>query len=210
MTRRKVNNPLALAVLALLFERPMHPYEMSTTLRQRTKEHSIKLNYGSLYSVVDSLTRHGFINPRETVREGRRPERTIYELTEAGQAELVDWMTEWIGVPEKEYTRFEAALSLLPTLPPEDVAALLKDRLMRLEVMAHQMRSMREFAAAEGLPRLFVVEGEYELALLEAELNFVRQLIEDIEGNRLETDMWRSFQSTSYQPGITELIEPSP
>jgi DNA-binding PadR family transcriptional regulator len=197
MTRRKVNNPLALAVLALLFERPMHPYEMSTTLRQRAKEHSIKLNYGSLYSVVDALTKHGFIIPRETVREGRRPERTIYEITESGRAELVDWMTEWIGVPEKEYTRFEAALSLLPTLPPEDVAALLKDRVARLEITAHQMRSMRDFATKEGLPRLFVVEGEYELALLEAELNFVRALIEDIEENRLETDMWRAFQSDS-------------
>ena len=62
----------------------MHPYEISTTLRSRGKEQSIKLNYGSLYSVVESLPKHGLIEPRETVREGRRPERTVYAITEAG------------------------------------------------------------------------------------------------------------------------------
>ena len=55
MTRRRVSNPLALAVLACLTERPMHPYEISTTLRTRGKEQSIKLNYGSLYAVVEAL-----------------------------------------------------------------------------------------------------------------------------------------------------------
>ena len=84
MTRRRVSNPLALAVLSCLNERPMHPYEISTTLRSRGKEQSIKLNYGSLYSVVESLHKHGLITPRETTREGRRPERTVYEITAAG------------------------------------------------------------------------------------------------------------------------------
>jgi DNA-binding PadR family transcriptional regulator len=61
MTKRKINNPLALAVLACLWERPMHPYEMSTTLRERGKDQSIKLNYGALYTVVEALQQHEFI-----------------------------------------------------------------------------------------------------------------------------------------------------
>ena len=73
MTRRRVSNPLALAVLACLTEKSMHPYEISTTLRTRGKERSIKLNYGSLYAVVESLQKHGLITARETTREGRRP-----------------------------------------------------------------------------------------------------------------------------------------
>ena len=90
MTRRRVNNPLALAVLACLSEKPMHPYEISATLRERGKEQSIKLNYGSLYSVVEALSRHDLIRSRETTREGRRPERTVYEITEAGTTEFED------------------------------------------------------------------------------------------------------------------------
>jgi DNA-binding PadR family transcriptional regulator len=90
VTRRRVSNPLALAVLSCLSERPMHPYEISTTLRSRGKEQSIKLNYGSLYSVVESLQKHGLIESRETTRKGRRPERTVYEITDAGAAEFED------------------------------------------------------------------------------------------------------------------------
>jgi DNA-binding PadR family transcriptional regulator len=82
MSRRRVNNPLALAVLGCLSERPMHPHEISTTLRTRGQESSIKLNFGSLYSVVNSLQKHGLIKPRETTRDGRRPEHTVYEITE--------------------------------------------------------------------------------------------------------------------------------
>src|SRR5438067_9744544 len=109
MAKRRISNPLALAVLALLAERPMHPYEMSSTLRERAKEESIKLNYGSLYSVVESLQRHKLIDVHEVVREGRRPERTVYAITEAGRTELVDWLSELLALPVKEYTQFEAA-----------------------------------------------------------------------------------------------------
>ena len=83
--RRRVSNPLALAVLSALRERPMHPYEMAATMRSQGKERSIKLNYGSLYTVVDNLAKHGLIEAMEATREGRRPERTVYRLTEAGR-----------------------------------------------------------------------------------------------------------------------------
>src|SRR2546430_6148674 len=122
MTKRKVNNPLALAVLACLTEHPMHPYEMATTMRERGKDQSIKLNYGSLYTVVQALQQHGLIVAQETERAGRRPERTVYCLTDAGRMELIDWVSELISTPVKEYTRFEAGLSLLPLLPPRGAA----------------------------------------------------------------------------------------
>ena len=83
-SKRKVSNPLALAVMALLFERSMHPYEMVSTMRERGKHESVRLRYSSLYSVVGALEREGLISSRETVREGRRPERTVYGITDAG------------------------------------------------------------------------------------------------------------------------------
>src|SRR5947208_7127469 len=120
--RRSTSNPLALAVLACLFERPMHPYEMASTMRERGKDQSIKLNYGSLYTVVEALQQHGLIVAQETEREGRRPERTVYRITAAGRMELIDWVSELLSTPTKEYTWFEAGLSLIPVLPPEDAA----------------------------------------------------------------------------------------
>src|SRR6266576_2298571 len=107
--RRAVSNLLALAVLVTLTERPMHPYEMAATMRSQGKERSIKLNYGSLYTVVNNLARHGLIEATGAGREGRRPERTVYQITEAGRKELEDWMAELVAVPVKEYPQFEAA-----------------------------------------------------------------------------------------------------
>jgi DNA-binding PadR family transcriptional regulator len=94
-----VNNPLELVVLAC---HPMHPYEMATTMRERGKDQSIKLNYGSLYTVVEALQQHGLIVTQETERAGRRPERTIYRLTDAGRMELIDWLSELIIAARKK------------------------------------------------------------------------------------------------------------
>jgi DNA-binding PadR family transcriptional regulator len=202
---RKSSNPLALAVLSCLFERPMHPYEMATTLRERHKDESIKLNYGSLYAVVEGLERRGLVAAAETLRQGNRPERTVYRLTDAGRVELVDWLSELLSVPAKEFTQFEAGLSLLPVLPPEDVVRLLEERRQRLEIEIAQAASLRGLIEPK-IPRLFYVEAEYRGKLKEAELDFVRALIADIASDRLEgIDYWRKAQE---QMAKGEPVEP--
>ena len=133
MTRRRVNNPLALAVLACLGERPMHPYEISSTLRQRGKEESIKLNFGSLYSVVAALEKHGLIVEQERIREGNRPERTIYAITQEGEAEFEDWLADLLRSPGSEPDSFESALSLMAGGPPDEAASQLDERTARRE-----------------------------------------------------------------------------
>jgi DNA-binding PadR family transcriptional regulator len=199
--RRPVSNPLALAVLACLFERPMHPYEMAATMRERGKEHSIKLNYGSLYTVVDNLVKHGLIEAVEARREGRRPERTVYRLTDAGRTELDDWMSELVAEPVKEYPQFEAALSLLPVLPPDRVTTLLRHRVEVLEKEIADVRVLLDYAASAGLPRLLLIEGEYHLALRETELAWVRGLAGELEAGTLEgLAEWRRAHETGEQP----------
>jgi DNA-binding PadR family transcriptional regulator len=197
MTKRKVSNPLALAVLACLFERPMHPYEMATTMRERGKDQSIKLNYGSLYTVVEALQQNGLIVAQETEREGRRPERTVYRLTDAGRMELIDWVSELLSRPMKEYTRFEAGLSLAGVLPPEDILALLTQRCVNLEIEISQARAIMQLMQERGLRRLFVIESEYALAMREAELAWTRNLVEEIGSGKLgDLDEWAAFYRT--------------
>jgi DNA-binding PadR family transcriptional regulator len=201
-TRRKVSNPLALAVLAGLFERPMHPYEMATTMRERHKDESIRLNYGALYTVVEALKRHKLIEPQETAREGNRPERTIYRLTDAGRLELIDWLSDLICNPVKEYTQFEAGLSLLPVLPPADVARLLEQRCARLEAELAQARALRALVKDKGLPRLFWIEAEYRWRLREAELAWVRALAAEIADGSLDgVADWRGWHAEIQEGG---------
>ena len=67
-----MSNPLALAVMALLFERPMHAYEMVSLMRERAKHESVRLRYSSLYSVVAALEREGLISARAAFELGGR------------------------------------------------------------------------------------------------------------------------------------------
>ena len=179
-TRRPFTNPLALAVLVLLYERPMHPYEMATTMRERGKEQSIRLNYGSLYTVIEQLLRANFIAVRETVREGKRPEKTIYALTPSGEAEMLEWMRELVSSPAKEYPQFEAALSLLPVLPPEEVVQLLEIRLGLLKKTIEGFDENDRICREMQLPRLFSLETEYYKALTLAEYEYTKDLLSDI------------------------------
>lgn len=190
MASRGRSNPLALAVLMCLSEAPMHPYEVASTLRQRNKHASVRLNYGSLYAVVDGLERRGLIEPQETERSGRLPERTIYRVTEAGKNEVLEWLTELLSVPVKEYPAFEAALSFLPGLPPETVVTLLEERAARLELEVAGWRGSRELIEKRGLPRLFWVESDFANAMKEAELEWVRRLCREISTGTLEGVAW--------------------
>ncbi|HEX6578321.1 MAG TPA: PadR family transcriptional regulator [Jiangellaceae bacterium] len=201
MAKRKVSNPLALAVLGLLTERPMHPYEMSTTLRERAKEQSIKLNYGSLYAVVESLHRHALIEVQETLREGRRPERTIYTITDAGRTEFVDWLSDLLAIPVKEYTQFEAALSLMPGLPPDEVLRLVQTRRTRLETEIVATDAVLADLARQKFPYLFVIELDYLQEIRRAELAFVDRLVAGIRDGSLEgVDVWRRAHETGELP----------
>jgi DNA-binding PadR family transcriptional regulator len=194
MPPRWRTNPLALAVLTCLFERPMHPYEMAQTMRTRAKHESIRLNYGSLYSVVESMEKRGLVEAVATTQEGRRPQRTVYGITEAGKVEMTEWLADLVAVPTKEYLQFEAALSLIHGLPPDEAVPLLRQRCDALDLRLDQLEAAGDGAAKRGIPRLFMVENDYQIALLRTEVEFTRQLVAEIESGEMDgLDEWRSW-----------------
>jgi DNA-binding PadR family transcriptional regulator len=177
MRERKVGNLLALAVLSYLTQRPMHPYELGRTLRAHGDERSIKFNHGSLYMVVRQLAKAGLIAEQETVREGQRPERTVYALTDAGRQEFHAWLRELLEEPRHEYPQFVAALSLVAALPPDEVVELLANRRRKLAEQRTESAEIVERTVAAGVHPLFLIEEEYRLALLDAEAAFVDDFV---------------------------------
>jgi DNA-binding PadR family transcriptional regulator len=200
MPRRKLSNPLALAVLVTLWQKPMHPYEIAQTLRSQGKDATTKIKYGSLYTVVQNLEKHGFVEVADVERAGNRPERTVYGLTDAGRQEASEWLSDLLAVPAKEFPIFETALSFLAVLPPDEVARLLKERLKNLEVEAVSGRAALA-KLYETLPRLFLVEVEYQVHMVEAQTEWVRGFLEEIEKGSLPgVDGWRRFHETGELP----------
>ncbi|OIJ64513.1 PadR family transcriptional regulator [Streptomyces mangrovisoli] len=198
--RRKLTNPLALAVMVLLTEKPMHPYDIAQTLRRRGKDASLKINYGSLYTVVQNLQKHGFVEVTDVERQGNRPERTLYGITDAGREEATEWLSDLLAVPAREFPVFESAISLMGILHPDEVTRLLGERLGTLDVeIASQRGAMAKLR--ETLPRLFLVETEFHLHMAEAEAEWVRGFLTELAGGTFPgVKEWRAFSETGEVP----------
>jgi DNA-binding PadR family transcriptional regulator len=206
--RRKVSNVLGLAVLSTVSARPMHPYEMASLMRARGKDRDMPIKWGSLYTVVRNLEKHGFLAVAENVRQGGRPERTVFRITDAGRAELADWVRELIAVPEREHPRFEAGLSVIGALTPDEVTALLFDRLAALERDNAERRADLAIAAEE-VPRISLIEADYDLTMREAEALWVRSLLAELtDGTLPGLTQWREYHATGkVPPELAELAE---
>ncbi|NKY58546.1 PadR family transcriptional regulator [Nocardia flavorosea] len=191
--KRKVGNLLALAVLAVMQDESMHRYQIAARLREYGKDQDMDIKWGSLYTVVQNLAKAGFLEVVGSERDGARPERVIYRITETGRAELVDWTRELLAEPEPERGRFIAGLSILAVLPPDEVAELLGRRLAVLREQITQVKKDLSDLGAK-LPRLFLIETEYGLAVLEAEAEWTRALrAELLDGTFPGQEEWKSW-----------------
>jgi len=198
--KRRVDNLMALAVLATVSERPMHRYEMASLMRARGKDRDMAVKWGSLYTVVQNLEKHGLLETIGNERHGARPERTIYRITANGRQELLDWTRELIGELAPENTHFAAGLSVWMLLAPDEITALLRARLERLEASVKSRRAALAEAGAE-IPRLFLVETEYGLAITKAEAAWVRALLEELSSGKYpDLAAWRKWHATGEVP----------
>ncbi|AGZ45694.1 PadR family transcriptional regulator [Actinoplanes friuliensis] len=176
---------LAMVLLALLAEAPMHPYRMQQMIKERGQDQLVNVaQRNSVYQALDRLVRDGLARPGGTAREAGRPERTVYEITEAGGATLRRWLTEMLPTPAREFPEFPAALAFLPILDPAEVRTLLERRATTLREKLAQIDAQ----APPGLPRLFLIEDEYRSAMLRAELTWLDALVDDLASGRLSWD----------------------
>jgi len=196
-------SPLALSILQLLDERPMHPYELAATMRDRHQDEFIRLNFGSLYHTVDVLERNGWIIPAEREKEGNRPERTIYRLTPTGREVLVGVVGDIVARPRREFPHFAAGLMFMHHLDAAKAAAHLETRAGALGATVAKLSRILEELQAHGLKRLALIELEHKIAMLEAERQWVLKIAREISDGQLEwsTGMVRDIEGLRRRHG---------
>jgi DNA-binding PadR family transcriptional regulator len=160
---------------------------MQRLIHEWHKSDFLDLKRGSLYHAIDRLREAGSIEPIETSREGRRPERTVYRLTEDGEREVLQWLRQLLAKPLRESTQFFAALSFLSQLPPESVREQLQERIGLLEAEVADLKMVLKTMVPK-IGRLVLIEVEYARAMRQAELAWVKSLMEDLETGRLTWD----------------------
>jgi DNA-binding PadR family transcriptional regulator len=189
---------VALTVLAFLGERPCHPYEIQRLIRERHKDFAMGKTR-ALYHAVERLERWGLIEQAQTSREGKRPERTVYRITEAGRDEYASWLYDLVANPVQEHPAFSAAMSFLASLPVSTAIQALQGRTVALEAGIAGLRTaMQALRERLKLPRVVVLEHELTVALLEAELSWVRSVVEELRDRSLtwdEKELARLFEA---------------
>jgi DNA-binding PadR family transcriptional regulator len=178
--------PLAVAVLGLLVEQPRHPYDIAYTMQQRHVNEHIKLSMGTLYHVVEQLQRLDWIRPTETAREGRRPERTTYEVTPEGRRQLLDRVRQLVAEPGREYSAFEAGLTFLHQLSRDEAVLLLRRRADALREQIELWDYTQERLRARGLARLALIEAELVQDTRRFQRDWALRVADEIENGTLE------------------------
>jgi DNA-binding PadR family transcriptional regulator len=179
------HSPLAIVLLALLLEDSMHPYRMQQMIKERGQDQLVNVaQRNSVYQALDRLVRDGLARPAGTARDGGRPERTTYEITDAGRGELHRWVTGRLPAPAREFPEFPVALAFLSILAPAQARDLLAER---ASAQAARLAAIEE-QAPPGLPRLFLIEDEYRAAMLRAEVSWLRGVADDLDAGRLTWD----------------------
>jgi DNA-binding PadR family transcriptional regulator len=176
----------------------MHPYEMQRLIREWHKDEFLDLKPGSLYHAIERLRRVGWIDPVETSRAGRRPERTVYRLTSDGERAVLDWLGRLLAQPLREPNGFFAALSFLAQLTPAGVQQRLEERVERLEAEIAGLKTVLKTMVPQ-IGRLVLIEVEYTLAMRKAELAWVKSVIEELRAGALAWDTRRVLSGAAAE-----------
>lgn len=182
-------SPLAMVLLALLAEEPMHAYRMQRLIKSRRKDDVVNVaRSNSVYQSIERLLRDGLIEVHEKLGVETGPARIVYALTSDGRDALGRWMDAALGTPAREFPEFRAVLAVLAITGPDLVRTRLEERAAALEAVLAEAE--RESAAAQewGLARVLMLEHEHLVVVTRAELDWVRQVVADLRSGALTWD----------------------
>lgn len=200
MTTERPLTPVGIAALGLLVERSMHPYEMYQLLLAREEDRVLKVRPGTLYHTVDRLEQAGMVRAIGTDRCGNRPERTSFEITEAGRRALTRQIADMLATPAREYPEFTLAVSEAHNLPKEAVLACLRARARALAEEDEHVDALAAAHSIESVPRLYWLNVDFDRAARRAERDWLAGIIDELESGALP---WRD------EPDVTQWLAPT-
>ncbi|APB01379.1 hypothetical protein NS506_07359 [Nocardia seriolae] len=186
-------SPLAMAVLGILHLEPMHPYAIQRRIKEWGKDKVVNVGQrAQLYKTIARLLEAGLVAVRETGRDQQYPERTVYEITDAGRTACLAWINEMVSTPRNEFPEFPAALSFLMLLSPDSARSELEKRANALRATLDEIDAGTAQARQYGLPRITLLEDEYARAVTAAELHWLEGVLADLADGSL-TWSWESL-----------------
>jgi DNA-binding PadR family transcriptional regulator len=177
-----------LMILGLLAERgPMHGHQIRRTAELTNAEVWGGITGGALYAELRKLDGEGLIEAVREERVGRRPARTVYQITAEGRLELVVQREAALDVIFGSADSVSVVLLFAAGADAAELSEQLANRRRRIAGQLEAMTGERERLTAQGvLPPLAVAAFRRGELRLEAELRwheeFERQLVAGLPG----------------------------
>jgi len=195
MTPPPRRSTIALTILSLLHYQPLHPYGVQRLIKQWGKDQVVNVSQrAGLYRTIDRLLADGLIAVRETERDQQYPERTVYEVTDAGRATTREWLLDMLATPKQEFPEFPAALSFILMLTPEESLDVLARRAKILEQNLAGIDATIAVETKHNLPRVTMLETDFQRTITVAQLDWTRGVVDDLRSGRL-TWTWEGLSA---------------
>jgi DNA-binding PadR family transcriptional regulator len=192
---------LGLLVLWQLIAAPNHAYGLQKLFTSQGKDRVVNLrSRANLQQAIKRLQRLGLVEVHETVRSEGYPDRIVYAITDAGREAARAWLRGMLAETTGEFPDFIAAVSILFGLEPDDARSQLEHRAAQL---AEELADTdAQLSGNPDLPRLFLLEEEYRKAILNAQLSWLRGVIDDLQAGRLTwSEQWLAELFAAFHPG---------
>lgn len=178
--------PLAVAALGVLMEGPRHPYEINQILMHRRRDKVIKIRPSSLYHAIDRLEKDGYIASLGCGRDGNRPERTTYVLSELGKQVLSERLAQMLAKPAPEFPEIDFALSEAHGLNRGEVAELIGNRIEIQQALVQELQETYDEWVGKPTPRQYFIHIPYRIRMLQAEIEWLSELRHELDSGQIE------------------------
>ena len=165
-----------LIVLGILKKEPMSAYDIQKLVEYRNISKWVKISTPSIYKKAIQLEEKGLIRS-EIVKEGKMPEKAIYSLTEAGEAEFERLMFEIAAKPINIFLDFNAVIVNLESLPPEKQKTCIAEIAENVSVLNSYLEdNIREKENEPSIPATGMAVLRQQYVLVEAIQTWISSL----------------------------------
>jgi DNA-binding PadR family transcriptional regulator len=173
-----------LTILGLLKQRDLHGYEIKQVIEEHMGDWT-SIAFGSIYFALAKLAKEGLVRKVSVGKQGNRPSRTVYGITDEGRKEFRRLLEDLWRSPERQYFSFDIALFFRSELPPKEIRRYLEQRITHTQqALQHLRRHKTEGMSDPQIPPTAGVIFDHTLVHLEAEMRWLETLKEEWRDTR--------------------------
>ncbi|WP_436493662.1 PadR family transcriptional regulator [Actinokineospora sp. HUAS TT18] len=170
-----------------------HGYQVRTELVSWRAEEWARIKPGSIYHAIRKAAADKLIDEPHAEPGAAGPERTVYRITEAGTVELRRLVREGLRHTRDPWM-LNAAIAMLPVLSQDEAAAMVRERILRLEADLVGLQQWRAAPDPDTPPHV-VEQANLWLGQVAAELAWATELLGKIESGTYKLGEYSSLTS---------------